>query len=112
MQSWPSAEDKNDQLPFLPLLLDHGKFSPELIFTVSDHRYVRGIAVTFVPPLNFTAEATMAQRGLSRPQRGQQWLSHVVRGPREPDFLKCALLVSAPVYFLLWVVLHPGSVFS
>lgn len=58
-------------------------FSLELIFTVSDHRYVRGIAVTFVPPLNFTAEATMAQRGLSRPQRGQQWL-HRVRAPGSP----------------------------
>ena len=58
-------------------------FSLELIFTVSDHRYVRGIAVTFVPPPNFTAEAIMAQGGLSRPQRGQQWL-HRVRAPGSP----------------------------
>ena len=43
-------------------------FSLELIFTGSDHRYVRRIAVTFVPPPNFTAEAIMAQGGLSRPE--------------------------------------------
>lgn len=49
-------------------------FSLELIFIVSDHRHVRGIAVTFAPPPNFTAEAATAQRGLSRPQRGKRWL--------------------------------------
>lgn len=79
-------------------------FSLELIFTVSDHRYVRGIAVTFVPPPNFTAEAIMAQGGLSRPQRGQQWL-HRVQDPGSPTsrhvlFWSLRLRVASPGWVL------------
>ena len=66
-------------------------FSLELIFIVSDHRHVRGIAVTFAPPPNFTAEAATAQRGLSRPQRGKRWL----HWGRDPGRL-------SPRHVLLW----------
>lgn len=78
-------------------------FSLELIFIVSDHRHVRGIAVTFAPPPNFTAVSTTAQRGLLRPQRKKRWL-HWGRDPG-----RLTPLVSAAQCGFTWECPPPGT---